>query len=155
VKPVDAFRALFGEISSSQKTQNLKMKDREESSSSSSSMTTKKTNGIINNGEHEPRDINIRSFSSVPSSPRNASSKYDFVKVKVWLGDNADHYYVLSRFLVCRMLTVTKIPNHEAIKISLELKKLLIDNSLLDVYAHFVLLLLIDSIYITLILFVT
>jgi hypothetical protein len=31
------------------------------------------------------------------------------------------------------MLTVTKIPNHEAIKISLELKKLLIDNSLLDV----------------------
>ena len=117
------------------------MKDREESSSSSSSMTTKKTNGIINNGEHEPRDINIRSFSSVPSSPRNASSKYDFVKVrfffrfgwflilllfqisdfffffvdgnffkvKVWLGDNADHYYVLSRFLVCRMLTVTKV----------------------------------------------
>ncbi|GAB2227802.1 hypothetical protein Droror1_Dr00009629 [Drosera rotundifolia] len=64
---------------------------------------------------------------------RNASSKYDFVKVKVWLGDNADHYYVLSRFLLSRMLTVTKIPNHVAIKIALELKKLLIDNSLLDV----------------------
>ncbi|EOA13367.1 hypothetical protein CARUB_v10026404mg [Capsella rubella] len=110
------------------------MKDREESSSSSSgtSRNNNNPNGIIN-GEHEPREINIRSFSSVPSSPRNASSKYDFVKVKVWLGDNADHYYVLSRFLVCRMLTVTKIPNHEAIKISLELKKLLIDNSLLDV----------------------
>ncbi|XP_010483815.1 PREDICTED: uncharacterized protein LOC104762260 [Camelina sativa] len=103
------------------------MKDRGEESSSGSSRTNN------NNGEHEPREINIRSFSSVPSSPRNASSKYDFVKVKVWLGDNADHYYVLSRFLVCRMLTVTKIPNHEAIKISLELKKLLIDNSLLDV----------------------
>ncbi|XP_020259311.1 uncharacterized protein LOC109835716 isoform X1 [Asparagus officinalis] len=67
------------------------------------------------------------------SSSRNASSKYDFVKVKVWLGDNADHYYVLSRFLLSRMLTVTKIPNHVAIKIALELKKLLIDNSLLDV----------------------
>ncbi|GAB2265440.1 hypothetical protein Dimus_000495 [Dionaea muscipula] len=66
-------------------------------------------------------------------SSRNASSKYDFVKVKVWLGDNADHYYVLSRFLLSRMLTVTKIPNHVAIKIALELKKLLIDNSLLDV----------------------
>ncbi|KAL9240376.1 hypothetical protein vseg_014603 [Gypsophila vaccaria] len=66
-------------------------------------------------------------------STRNASSKYDFVKVKVWLGDNADHYYVLSRFLLSRMLTVTKIPNHVAIKIALELKKLLIDNSLLDV----------------------
>uniref|UniRef100_A0A0E0I0A6 2-phosphoglycerate kinase n=1 Tax=Oryza nivara TaxID=4536 RepID=A0A0E0I0A6_ORYNI len=71
-----------------------------------------------------------------PSPSRNASSKYDFVKVKVWLGENADHYYVLSRFLLCRMLTVTKIPNHVAIKIALELKKLLVDNSLLDVYAH-------------------
>lgn len=74
--------------------------------------------------------------SSLPPgrlSTRNASSKYDFVKVKVWLGDNADHYYVLSRFLLSRMLTVTKIPNHVAIKIALELKKLLIDNSLLDV----------------------
>lgn len=66
-------------------------------------------------------------------SSRNNSSKYDFVKVKVWLGDNADHYYVLSRFLLSRMLTVTKIPNHVAVKIALELKKVLIDNSLLDV----------------------
>ncbi|KAL3837885.1 hypothetical protein ACJIZ3_022476 [Penstemon smallii] len=72
--------------------------------------------------------VHPKSFST-----RNASSKYDFVKVKVWLGDNADHYYVLSRFLLSRMLTVTKIPNHVAIKIALELKKLLIDNSLLDV----------------------
>ncbi|KAG5134754.1 hypothetical protein JHK82_025942 [Glycine max] len=72
-------------------------------------------------------------FPSVRFSSRNASSKYDFVKVKVWLGDNADHYYVLSRFLLSRMLTVTKIPNHVAIKIALELKKLLTDNSLLDV----------------------
>ncbi|VFQ74503.1 unnamed protein product [Cuscuta campestris] len=66
-------------------------------------------------------------------STRNASSKYDFVKVKVWLGENANHYYVLSRFLLSRTLTVTKIPNHVAIKIALELKKLLVDNSLLDV----------------------
>eukprot|EP00250_Pteridium_aquilinum_P035787 c9933_g1_i1 orf=188-1594(-) len=69
----------------------------------------------------------------LPAHSRHTSSKYDFVKVRVWLGDNADHYYVLSRFLVSRMLTVTKIPNHVAIKISLELKKLLIDNSLFDV----------------------
>ncbi|KAI4332684.1 hypothetical protein L6164_017572 [Bauhinia variegata] len=73
------------------------------------------------------------SLATVRFSTRNASSKYDFVKVKVWLGDNADHYYVLSRFLLSRMLTVTKIPNHVAIKIALELKKLLVDNSLLDV----------------------
>ncbi|KAJ8748068.1 hypothetical protein K2173_012625 [Erythroxylum novogranatense] len=56
-----------------------------------------------------------------------------WIIVKVWLGDNADHYYVLSRFLLSRMLTVTKIPNHVAVKIALELKKLLVDNSLLDV----------------------
>ncbi|KAG5533686.1 hypothetical protein RHGRI_027761 [Rhododendron griersonianum] len=73
---------------------------------------------------------------AVKISIPKASSKYDFVKVKVWLGDNADHYYVLSRFLLSRMLTVTKIPNHVAIKIALELKKLLIDNSLLDVFHH-------------------
>lgn len=41
--------------------------------------------------------------------PRRTSSKYDFVKVKVWIGANSDHYYVLSRFLVSRMLTVTKV----------------------------------------------
>nr|XP_009759944.1 PREDICTED: uncharacterized protein LOC104212401 [Nicotiana sylvestris] len=64
---------------------------------------------------------------------RNASSKYDFVKVKVWLGDNDDHYYVLSRFLLSRMLMVTKIPNHVAVKNALDLRKLLVDNSLLDV----------------------
>ncbi|KAG5249160.1 hypothetical protein OIU76_004177 [Salix suchowensis] len=85
-------------------------------------------------GGFDHSKINGRSFPSFPSfSSRNASSKYDFVKVKVWLGENADHCYVLSRFLLSRMLTVTKIPNHVAIKIALELKKLLIDNSLLDV----------------------
>ncbi|KAM7487680.1 hypothetical protein LguiB_025164 [Lonicera macranthoides] len=40
---------------------------------------------------------------------RNASSKYNFVKVKVWLGDNANHYYIFSKFLLSRMLTVTKV----------------------------------------------
>ncbi|KAI3458310.1 hypothetical protein Pfo_014973 [Paulownia fortunei] len=87
--------------------------------------------------EQEGEDFDHRNkialSAALPFSTRNASSKYDFVKVKVWLGDNADHYYVLSRFLLSRMLTVTKIPNHVAIKIALELKKLLIDNSLLDV----------------------
>ncbi|XP_042394667.1 P-loop NTPase domain-containing protein LPA1 homolog 1-like isoform X2 [Zingiber officinale] len=86
--------------------------------------------------EDEPPDEKKGKTVSHPPArlpSRNASSKYDFVKVKVWLGDNADHYYVLSRFLLSRMLTVTKIPNHVAIKIALELKKLLVDNSLLDV----------------------
>ncbi|KAE8705242.1 P-loop containing nucleoside triphosphate hydrolases superfamily protein isoform 2 [Hibiscus syriacus] len=93
---------------------------------------TRANHNFSGEGEDDGKNTGL-SFPSVKSSPRNASSKYDFVKVKVWLGDNADHYYVLSRFLLSRMLTVTKIPNHVAIKIALELKKLLIDNSLLDV----------------------
>nr|XP_004235171.1 uncharacterized protein LOC101263091 [Solanum lycopersicum] len=83
--------------------------------------------------DYAQEDAAAANHSARRFSTRNASSKYDFVKVKVWLGDNADHYYVLSRFLLSRMLTVTKIPNHVAIKIALELKKLLVDNSLLDV----------------------
>ncbi|KAK6794265.1 hypothetical protein RDI58_007718 [Solanum bulbocastanum] len=83
--------------------------------------------------DYEQEDAAATNHSARRFSTRNASSKYDFVKVKVWLGDNADHYYVLSRFLLSRMLTVTKIPNHVAVKIALELKKLLVDNSLLDV----------------------
>ncbi|KAL5718923.1 hypothetical protein ACHQM5_011775 [Ranunculus cassubicifolius] len=93
------------------------------------STTPKNEKSSTETSSESKRDIPLPS----KRSPRNASSKYDFVKVKVWLGDNADHYYVLSRFLLSRMLTVTKIPNHVAIKIALELKKLLIDNSLLDV----------------------
>lgn len=31
------------------------------------------------------------------------------LQVKVWLGSNADHYYILSRFLISRMLLVTKV----------------------------------------------
>ncbi|KAK3258496.1 hypothetical protein CYMTET_32460, partial [Cymbomonas tetramitiformis] len=65
--------------------------------------------------------------------PRRTSSKYDYVKVRVWLGEKGDHYYVLSRFLVSRMLSVTKIPQPVAIKMSLELKKLLVDGDKLDV----------------------
>ncbi|KAK9863060.1 hypothetical protein WJX84_002161 [Apatococcus fuscideae] len=57
-------------------------------------------------------------------------SKYDLVKVKVWLGE---HYYILSRFLISRMLTVTKIPYIKAVKIALELKKFFVDREELDI----------------------
>eukprot|EP00958_Prasinococcus_capsulatus_P020618 scaffold2707_cov417-Prasinococcus_capsulatus_cf.AAC.29 len=68
------------------------------------------------------------------SKSRNQASKYDYVKVKVWLGAASyNHYYVLSRFLLSRMLTVIKIPHVVAVKIALELKKLLVDHQLLDV----------------------
>jgi hypothetical protein len=45
-----------------------------------------------------------------PGARKAASSKYDYVKIKVWLGDNLEHYYILSRYLISRMLTVTKVP---------------------------------------------
>ncbi|BDA48634.1 probable 2-phosphoglycerate kinase at N-terminal half [Coccomyxa sp. Obi] len=64
---------------------------------------------------------------------RYSASKYDFVKVKVWVGENLAHYYVLSRFLISRMLTVTKIPQMKAVKIALEVKKHLVDNDFMDI----------------------
>jgi len=40
---------------------------------------------------------------------RHSSSQYDFVKVRVWLGDGEDrHATVLSRFLLVRTLTAAK-----------------------------------------------
>lgn len=76
---------------------------------------------------------------ATPERAKHTASKYDFVKVrssgsvvrlyfwyhcvtvhvtgvsdttqvKVWLGEGMSHYYVLSRFLISRVLTVTKIP---------------------------------------------
>jgi len=61
---------------------------------------------------------------------RYASSKYDFVKVRIWLDR---HYYVLSRFITSRVLTVSHIPYAAAVKIALELKKQLVDLGILDV----------------------
>lgn len=42
-----------------------------------------------------------------------ASSNYDFVKIKVRLGTQLEHYYILSRFLLSRMLTVITLPQHK------------------------------------------
>ena len=39
-----------------------------------------------------------------------SGSKYDYVKIRVWLGEGQEHYYILSRFLISRTLTVTKVP---------------------------------------------
>lgn len=103
------------------------------SPSGSTEAKSSSSNKVFFPEEEESEKQHTTNDFPLPAGTRNGSSKYDFVKVKVWLGDNADHYYVLSRFLLSRMLTVTKIPNHVALKIALELKKLLIDNSLLDV----------------------
>eukprot|EP00002_Diphylleia_rotans_P000877 TRINITY_DN10473_c0_g1_i3.p1 TRINITY_DN10473_c0_g1~~TRINITY_DN10473_c0_g1_i3.p1 ORF type:complete len:404 (+),score=74.65 TRINITY_DN10473_c0_g1_i3:84-1295(+) len=55
---------------------------------------------------------------------KSSSSKYDYVKVHVQL---EGHSYVLSRFLVNRVLAVTKVDYEDAIQISLELKRRLVD----------------------------
>eukprot|EP00878_Enallax_costatus_P038547 GHUV01043859.1.p1 GENE.GHUV01043859.1~~GHUV01043859.1.p1 ORF type:complete len:171 (-),score=14.88 GHUV01043859.1:173-685(-) len=51
-----------------------------------------------------------RLTQSVPRLSRARKLTLLYLQVKVWLGENMDHYYILSRFLICRMLTVTKIP---------------------------------------------
>ena len=62
---------------------------------------------------------------------RGGASKYDYVKVRVWLQDAA-HYYVLSRFLVSRALAVTQMAYRDAIRLALELKKQLVDAQRFD-----------------------
>ncbi|CAO3633495.1 unnamed protein product [Cunninghamella blakesleeana] len=62
---------------------------------------------------------------------KNSASKYDFVKVRVHLSDQ--HYYVLSRFILCRMLTAAQIQYSHALRIALDLKKRLVDKGQLDI----------------------
>ena len=63
--------------------------------------------------------------------PKSSSSKYDFIKVRVHLAN--EHYYVLSRFLLSRMLTAARIDYGHALRIALDLKKRLVEKSQLDV----------------------
>eukprot|EP00743_Colponemidia_sp_Colp-15_P003249 GILK01003510.1.p1 GENE.GILK01003510.1~~GILK01003510.1.p1 ORF type:complete len:357 (+),score=61.21 GILK01003510.1:98-1168(+) len=63
-------------------------------------------------------------------STKRPTSKYDFVKVSVWI---EDHFFVLSRFLVSRILNVTKVNPGDSTKIALELKKRLVDEDKLNV----------------------
>jgi hypothetical protein len=69
-----------------------------------------------------------------PGRVRHSSSQYDFVKLRVWLGEGEDrHATVLSRFLLCRTLTAAKVPLAVAVKVALEVKKTLVDSDQLDV----------------------
>jgi tRNA uridine 5-carbamoylmethylation protein Kti12 len=79
-----------------------------------------------NRGNQSKGDSRIRSSGQ----KKLASSKYDFVKVKVSL---ENHYYVLSRFIVSRILTAVNVNFTDSLKISLELKKRLVDLNRLDV----------------------
>ncbi|CAK4679825.1 hypothetical protein LEN26_002930 [Aphanomyces euteiches] len=74
--------------------------------------------------------IPSRKSPDAKAAEKRNQSKYDFVKVRVWVGD---HFYVLSRYLVCRALVSTKINSRNAVTISLELKKTLVDLGLIDI----------------------
>ena len=80
--------------------------------------------------------VEQRSKEPPTEKHKDSSSKYDFVKVRVWLKDPlegaTEHYYVLSRFLVSRMLAVTQMQYRDAIRLALELKKRLVDRQRLD-----------------------
>ena len=55
-------------------------------------------------------DLLTLAAERLQESKKAPTSKYDYVKIKVWLGENQEHYYILSRFLISRMLTVTRVP---------------------------------------------
>lgn len=57
-------------------------------------------------------------------------SQYDLVKVKVHL---EEHFYVFSRFLMSRILTLIKVNDKDAIKITLDIKKYFVENNITEV----------------------
>jgi 2-phosphoglycerate kinase len=58
------------------------------------------------------------------------ASKYDSVKVKVHIGE---HYYIFSRFLLSKILSFCEVPTTTAVRLSLDLKKELVDQQRLDI----------------------
>ena len=55
---------------------------------------------------------------------RKTYSKYDLVKVKVYLDD---HFYIFSRFLISRILTLIMVKEKDAIRMTLDVKKRLVE----------------------------
>ena len=55
---------------------------------------------------------------------------YDMVKIKVRLGEN--HYFILSRFLISRMLTLCRVRKVDAINIAKAIKKHFIECNLME-----------------------
>ncbi|CDW77269.1 UNKNOWN [Stylonychia lemnae] len=64
------------------------------------------------------------------SMKRKTYSKYDLVKVRVIL---QDHFYIFSRFLISRVLTLIKVKEKDSIRMTLEVKKMLIESNRLEI----------------------
>lgn len=64
---------------------------------------------------------------SIPESENdekpNMHSKYDLVKIKVLI---ENHYYILSRYLISRILKMIRIPDFYAVQIAIDLKKIIL-----------------------------
>lgn len=69
--------------------------------------------------------------SSADALASSAGSKYDSVKIRVWLSEGRS--YVLSRFVVAQALARTRIPHADAVRTSLAVKKALVDAGRLNV----------------------
>jgi 2-phosphoglycerate kinase len=89
----------------------------------------------------EPNETKETDLPSSQPKPENYSdlsqeflskkiSKYDVLKVRVLL---EDHFFIFSRFLVCRILTLNKIPPKDSIRIAMDLKKLLVEEEKFEV----------------------
>jgi 2-phosphoglycerate kinase len=61
---------------------------------------------------------------------RKTYSKYDLVKVKVFL---EDHFYIFSRFLISRVLRLIKVKEKDSIRLTLEVKKSLVAENKLEI----------------------
>lgn len=61
-----------------------------------------------------------------PKLQKKNYSQYDQVKIKVTL---QDHFYVFSRFLMSRILTLIKIKEKDAVKITLDIKRELVEQA--------------------------
>jgi hypothetical protein len=61
---------------------------------------------------------------------RKTYSKYDLVKVKVFLDD---HFFIFSRFLISRVLTLIKVKEKDSIRMTLDVKKSLVESKQLEI----------------------
>lgn len=57
----------------------------------------------------------------------------DLVKIKVRLDE---HFYIFSRFMISRMLTLSRVKKLDAIQIAKDIKKQLIDRNLLEINSN-------------------
>jgi 2-phosphoglycerate kinase len=60
----------------------------------------------------------------------SGAAKYDYIKVKIWI---KEHYYIFSRFLLSRMLTLANVKKKDSTKICLELKQTLVDGNYFEI----------------------